>query len=37
MREWVLTLIPLAFVLYFVVFPDQFSAILHWLGQLIFQ
>ena len=32
MREWLLMLIPFALVLYFAVFPDQFSATLHWLG-----
>jgi hypothetical protein len=37
MREWLLMLIPIALVLYFAVFPDQFSASFHWLGQLFFQ
>ena len=37
MREWLLMLIPFALVLYFVVFPDQFSVTFHWLGQLFFQ
>ena len=37
MREWLLTLIPIAFVLYFVVFPDQFSATLDFLHGLIFK
>ena len=37
MREWLLMLIPFAAVLYFVIFPDQFSATLHWLGQIIFK
>jgi hypothetical protein len=37
MREWLLMLIPFALVLYFVIFPDQFGAAFHWLGQLFFQ
>ena len=37
MREWLLMLIPFAAVLYFVIFPDQFNATLHWLGQIIFK
>jgi hypothetical protein len=37
MREWLLMLIPLGLVLYFVIFPDQFDAALHWLGGVIFK
>ena len=37
MREWLLMLIPLALVLYFVIFPDQFSATLDFLNGLIFK
>lgn len=36
MRDWLLVLLPLGLVLYFVVFPDQFSAALDALGSLIF-
>ena len=36
MREWLLVLLPFALVLYFVVFPDQFSAAVDALGGLAF-
>jgi hypothetical protein len=36
MREWLLVLLPLALVLYFVIFPDQFSAAVDTLGGLVF-
>jgi hypothetical protein len=30
MREWLLVLAPVAVVIYFVIYPDQFAALLHW-------
>jgi hypothetical protein len=32
MREWLLTLIPVALVFYFVIDPDQFSSVLSWMA-----
>ena len=37
MREWLMVLLPLAIILYFVVFPDQFSAAMQFLGQVFFR
>jgi hypothetical protein len=37
MRDWLLVLLPLALVLYFVVFPDHFDLVLGWLDSLLFQ
>jgi len=37
MRDWWLVLLPVMIVLYFVVFPDQFSTALHWLGGVVFK
>ena len=34
MRDWLLMLAPLALVLYFVIYPDQFSAFMSWAAQL---
>jgi hypothetical protein len=31
MREWLLVLVPIALVIYFLVYPDQFHAITNWL------
>jgi hypothetical protein len=33
MRDWLLLLAPLAAVIYFLVFPDQFSAFMNWAAQ----
>ena len=35
MRDWWLVLLPIGIVLYFVVFPDQFSAFIVWAEGLI--
>jgi hypothetical protein len=35
MREWLLMLVPVALIVYFVVYPHQFSALLTWLLGLI--
>jgi hypothetical protein len=32
MREWLLMLVPVALIIYFVVYPNEFSALLTWLG-----
>ncbi len=37
MREWLLMLIPVTLVFYFIIYPDQFSAALSWLGSLMFR
>ena len=37
MREWLLILILVALIFYFLVFPDQSSAILNWLWELFFR
>jgi hypothetical protein len=34
MRDWLLLLAPLALVLYFAIYPDQFSAFMSWAAQL---
>jgi hypothetical protein len=31
MREWLLMLVPVALIIYFVVYPNEFSALLTWL------
>jgi hypothetical protein len=36
MRDWLLVLLPVLLVLYFLIFPDHFSAVLDALGGLIF-
>jgi len=35
MRDWVLPVAPIALVVYFIVFPDQFSALLGWAADLM--
>ncbi len=35
MRDMVLMLAPVALVIYFVVYPDQFSAFIGWAGQFL--
>jgi hypothetical protein len=37
MREWLLILILVALIFYFLVFPDQSSAVLNWLWGLFFK
>jgi hypothetical protein len=37
MREWLLVLFPVALIFYFVIFPDQFSAVMDTLGGVIFK
>jgi hypothetical protein len=37
MREWLLVLLPVLLVLYFVIFQDQFSAVMDGLGGIIFK
>jgi hypothetical protein len=34
MREWLLAIIPAAAIVYFLMYPDQFSKIVAWLAQL---
>jgi hypothetical protein len=31
MREWLLVLVPFALIIYFVIYPHQFGAVLTWL------
>jgi len=35
MRDWLLLLGPVALIVYFLVFPDQFSAFVYWASHLI--
>jgi hypothetical protein len=35
MRDLIFMLAPVALVIYFVVYPDQFSAFLRWAGHLL--
>lgn len=35
MRDWLLLLAPIALILYFLVYPDQFSAFMAWAQSLI--
>jgi hypothetical protein len=35
MRDLIFMLAPVALVIYFVAYPDQFSAFLNWAGQFL--
>jgi len=35
MRDLMFMLAPVALIFYFVVYPDQFSALLSWAGQYV--
>lgn len=35
MRDWLLLLAPIAFIVYFLVYSDQFSAFMTWASQFI--
>lgn len=35
MRDWFLPVAPIAVVVYFVVFPDQFNTLLDWAAALM--
>jgi hypothetical protein len=35
MREWLLVLMPVVTVIYFVVYPDQFSSLTYWAASLL--
>jgi len=35
MRDTIFMLAPVALVIYFVAYPDQFSAFLNWAGQFL--
>jgi hypothetical protein len=35
MRDWFLALAPLAAALYFLIYPDQFKAIVDWAASLL--
>ena len=35
MREWMLVLIPVALIVYFIVYPDQFTALMAWAMQWV--
>jgi len=30
MREWLLVFIPVAIVVYFIIYPDQFTVLVAW-------
>jgi len=36
MREWSLVLLPVVLILYFVIFQDQFGALMDGLGGIVF-
>jgi hypothetical protein len=35
MRDWLLLLAPIALIVYFLAYPDQFSAFVSWASHLI--
>ncbi len=35
MRDWLLLLAPIALVIYFLVYPDRFSAFMAWASHLV--
>jgi hypothetical protein len=35
MRDLIFMLAPVALIIYFVVYPDQFNALLGWAGQYV--
>ncbi len=35
MRDLMFMLAPVAFIIYFVVYPDQFNAFVSWMSQLL--
>ncbi len=36
MREWNLVLAPVVLIVYFTLFPDQFSALVSWATGLVY-
>jgi hypothetical protein len=37
MRDWLLVILPLALVVYFVVFPDHFASVMRWVDGIVFK
>ena len=35
MRDWLLLLAPVVLVIYFLAYPDQFSAFMSWASRLV--
>jgi hypothetical protein len=35
MREWYLVLVPVVAIVYFTLFPDQFSALIAWAANYV--
>ena len=35
MRDWILILLPVAVVVYFLVYPDAFSAVVAWVQSIV--
>jgi hypothetical protein len=35
MRDWLLMLAPIGLIVYFLMYPDQFSALVDWAEQFI--
>ena len=35
MRDWLLLLAPIVLVIYFLTYPDQFSAFMNWASRLV--
>jgi hypothetical protein len=35
MRDWIIILAPLAAIIYFLVFPSDFTAMIAWFARLI--
>jgi hypothetical protein len=35
MRDWLLLLAPIAFIVYFLIYPDQFSTFVAWASHLV--
>ena len=35
MRDWLLLLTPIGLIIYFLIYPDQFSAMVYWASHRI--
>jgi hypothetical protein len=34
MREWLLALVPIVITIYFLIYPAQFTVVIHWIMSL---
>jgi hypothetical protein len=37
MRDWVLVILPVALVVYFLVFPDHLISVVRWVDGIVFK